>query len=88
MLTKTNIVDKIEVLENGCVQVRTATRIMEDGQVLSQSFHRHVVSPGDDYSGEDAKVQAICAAVHTPEVIAAYEAAHPAPVEVTEPTDA
>jgi hypothetical protein len=75
MLTKTTIVDKIEVLENGCVQVRTATRIMEDGAVLSQSFHRHVVAPGQDYSGEDERVQAICAAVHTPEVIAAYEAA-------------
>ena len=75
MLTKISVVDKTEVLENGCVQVRTATRIMEDGQVLSQSFHRHVVAPGQDYSGEDAKVQAICAAVHTPECIAAYEAA-------------
>jgi hypothetical protein len=75
MLTKINVVDKIETLENGCVQVRTATRIMEDGQVLSQSFHRHVVAPGDDYSGEDAKVQAICAVVHTPDVTAAYQAA-------------
>ena len=88
MLEKITVVDKIETLENGCVQVRTATRIMEDGQVLSQSFHRHVVAPGDDYSGEDEREQAICAAVHTPEVIAAYEAAHPGPVEVTEPTDA
>jgi hypothetical protein len=76
MLTKTTIVDKTEVLENGCVQVRTATRIMEDGAILSQSFHRHVVAPGQDYSGEDERVQAICAAVHTPECIAAYEAAH------------
>jgi hypothetical protein len=76
MLTKTTIVDKIETLENGCVQVRTATRIMEDGAVLSQSFHRHVVAPGQDYSGEDERVQAICAAVHTPECVAAYEAAH------------
>jgi hypothetical protein len=79
MLTKITVVDKTEVLENGCVQVRTATRIMEDGQVLSQSFHRHVVAPGDDYSGEDAKVQAICAAVHTPEVVAAYQEAQAAP---------
>ena len=75
MLAKTTIVDKIETLENGCVQVRTAIRIMEDGQVLSQSFHRHVVAPGQDYSGEDERVQAICAAVHTPECVAAYEAA-------------
>ena len=81
MLSKISVVDKTEILENGCVQVRTATRIMEDGQVLSQSYHRHVVAHGDDYSGEDAKVQAICAAVHTPEVIAAYQAAQAPAVE-------
>ena len=74
-LEKQTIVDKIEVLESGCVQVRTATRIMEDGVQLSQSYHRHVVAPGDDYSTEDARVQAICAATHTAEVIAAYQAA-------------
>ena len=75
MLTKTSVVDLCEVVENGTVQVRTATRIMEDGKVLSQSFHRHCVTPGQDYSQEDAKVQALCAAVHTPECIAAYQAA-------------
>ena len=73
-LEKQTVVDKIEVLENGCVQVRTATRIIEDGVQLSQSYHRHVVAPGDDYSGEDARVQAICAATHTAEVVAAYQA--------------
>lgn len=75
MLTKTSVVDLCEVVENGTVQVRTATRIIEDGKVLSQSFHRHCVTPGQDYSQEDAKVQALCAAVHTPECIAAYQAA-------------
>ena len=86
MLTKTTIVDKTEVLENGCVQVRAATRIMEDGAVISQSFHRHVVAPGEDYSAEDPRVQAICEAVHTPECIAAYQASvTPAPVD-PEPT--
>ena len=74
-LEKQTVVDKIEVLENGCVQVRTATRIMEDGVALSQSYHRHVVAPADDYSNEDPRVQAICAATHTAEVIAAYQAA-------------
>ena len=63
------------MVENGTVQVRTATRIMEDGVQLSQSYHRHVVVPGADYSGEDARVQAICAATHTAEVVAAYQAA-------------
>ena len=74
-LEKQTIVDKIEVLESGCVQVRTATRIMEDGVQLSSSYHRNVVAPGDDYSTQDARVQAICAATHTAEVIAAYQAA-------------
>ena len=75
MLEKIAIVDRIEVVENGSVQVRTCTRIMEDGQQISGTFHRHVVAPGDNYSAEDAKVQAICAAVHTANVIAAYQAA-------------
>lgn len=74
MLEKVQIVDRIEVLENGSVQVRTKTAVKEDGVEISSKFHRHVVVPGDDYSAEDAKVQAIASAVHTPEVIAAYEA--------------
>ena len=73
-LTKQVLVDKIEVTENGSVQVRTATRIVEDGNVISTTYHRHVVAPGQDYSNEDARVKAICAAIHTQEVIAAYEA--------------
>ena len=74
MLEKVIIVDRIEVVENGSVQVRTKTAIMEDGKQISGSFHRHVVAPGSDYSAEDARVQAICAATHTAEVIAAYNA--------------
>ena len=72
MLEKIVSVDLIEVVENGTIQVRTNTAIMEDGQQISGTFHRHVVAPGKDYSAEDARVQAICAAVHTDEVIAAY----------------
>lgn len=75
MLEKVEIVDRVEVIENGSVQVRTRTSILEDGKQISGNFHRHVVAPGDDYSGEDARVQAICAATHTAEVIAAYKAA-------------
>jgi hypothetical protein len=74
-IEKITVVDRIEALENGCVQVRAANRVVEDGVVLSQSFHRHVVVPGDDYSGEDTRVQGICAALHTAEAIAAYKAA-------------
>jgi hypothetical protein len=74
-LEKKIVVDLIETLENGSLQVRTKTAILEDGVEISSKFHRHVVAPGDNYSKEDAKVQAICAAIHTPEVVAAYEAA-------------
>jgi len=74
MLEKIISVDLIEVIENGCIQVRTKTAIKEDGVQISGSFHRHVVSPIDDYSNEDARVQAICLATFTPEVIEAYQA--------------
>lgn len=77
-LEKVISVDLIEALENGTVQVRTKTAIKEDGVELSSKFHRHVVAPGDDYSGEDTRVQGICAALHTAEVIAAYKAAQAA----------
>ena len=81
-LTKETVVDKIEVLEMGQVQVRTATRVMEDGTQLSQSFHRHVVEPSTkasgswadtDISGEDARVQAIATATWTSEVKTAFQ---------------
>lgn len=73
-LEKKVVVDLAEVVENGCVQVRTKTAILEDGKEISSKFQRHVVVPGDDYSAEDAKVQAICAAIHTKDVVAAYKA--------------
>ena len=81
-LTKETVVDKIEVLEMGEVQVRTATRVLEDGGQLSSSFHRHVVVPsvktgdtwGDtDISGEDARVQAVATATWTSAVKTAYQ---------------
>jgi hypothetical protein len=74
-LEKVTLVDLIEVISSGCVQVRTQTAIMEDGKQISGTFHRHVVAPGDDYSAEDARVKAICKATHTAAVIAAYKAA-------------
>ena len=82
-ITKETVVDKIEVLEMGQVQVRTATKIMEDGTELNRSFHRHVVVPsvkngdtwGDtDISSEDARVQAICTATWTDAGKTAYQA--------------
>ena len=79
MLEKVISVDLIEVVENGSIQVRTKTAIKEDGVEISSKFHRHVVVPGADVSGEDAKVQAIAASIHTAEVIAAYVAAQATP---------
>ena len=67
--------DKIEIVgEFKAVQVRTCTKVLEDGVELSSGYHRHVVTAGQDYSGESAEVQAICAVVHTAEVVAAFEA--------------
>ena len=82
-ITKETVVDKIEVLEMGQVQVRTATVIKEDGTELSRTVHRHVVVPSDkttgswedtDISGEDTRVQAICTATWTDAVKTAYQA--------------
>ena len=73
-LTKTVLVDKIEVLEMGQIQVRTATCISEDGVELSRSFHRHVLEPGDDTSGEADRVAAVAAATWTPDVVATWDA--------------
>jgi archaellum component FlaF (FlaF/FlaG flagellin family) len=74
-LQKVVSVDLIEIVENGSIQVRTKTAILENGKQISGTFHRHVVAPGDDYSAEDARVKTICAATHTAAVVAAYKAA-------------
>jgi hypothetical protein len=74
-LSKVITEDKIEIVgEFKAVQIRTCTQVLEDGVELSSGFHRHVVTAGQDYSNESAEVQAICAVVHTAEVISAYEA--------------
>lgn len=72
-LTKQSAVDKVEVLEFGQVQVRTAMNVLEDGEVISTTYKRHMILPGDDYSAEDDKVKAICAAVHTAEMVAKFK---------------
>ena len=80
-LEKTTKEDKIEVVDAGdwkMVQVRTATIISEDGAELNRSFHRHVVSPADDWSDASAEVKAICDAVHNDTTKAAYLAAQEA----------
>ena len=71
-LTEKTIIDKVELIENNSIQVRTATVIEKDGAELTRTFHRHVLAPGADVSNEDVKVQAIANAIWTEEVIAAY----------------
>ena len=73
-LSKTVLVDKIEVLEMGQIQVRTATIVAEDGVELSRTFHRHVLEPGDDTTGQADRVAAVAAAAWTPDVVATWDA--------------
>ena len=73
-LTKTTVVDQITVTENGIILYREATRIMEDGQQLSQTYHRTSLTPAQDLTGVPANVVAICNAAWTAEVVAAYQA--------------
>ena len=73
-LEEKSVVDKVEVLLNGSIQVRRRDQILKDGVEVAASFHRHVVNPGDDVTNEDPRVAAIAAATWTEEVVAAYEA--------------
>jgi len=73
-LTKEIVIDQIGVLEHGHIQVRQATKVLEDGKELGKNYHRHVLSPGDDLTNEDPKVAAIARAVWTKDAIANYKA--------------
>jgi len=74
MITKETVVDQITLTENGIVLYREATRIIEDGKVLTQTYHRSSLTPGQDLTGQPANVAAICNVAWTPEVISAYQA--------------
>lgn len=73
-LEEVKVIDKIEILENGSLQVREATRILKDGEQIAQTYHRWSFTPGSDVSGMPSNVQTVAAAIWTPEVIAAYQA--------------
>jgi hypothetical protein len=70
------------ITERGQVHVKTITRVIEDGSLLSESVHRKVLSPGDSLTGEAASVAAVATALWTPEVIAAWQAGNPLPAQV------
>ena len=72
--TKSTVIDQISVTENGIVLYREATRIMENGNQLSETYHRSSLTPGQDLTGIPANVVAICNVAWTAEVIAAYQA--------------
>ena len=78
VITKETVVDQITVTENGIVLYREATRIIEDGKVLTQTYHRTSLTPGQDLEGQPANVVAICNTAWTPEVVSAYQAAQEA----------
>ena len=73
-LSEVKVIDKIEVVENGTLHVREATKIMKDGEEIAKTYHRWSFAPGSDVSEMPANVQAICNAAWTPEIITAYEA--------------
>jgi hypothetical protein len=74
-ITKQTVVDQITVTENGTVLYREATRIVEDGNLLTQTYHRTSLTPGQDLTSQPANVVAIAQVAWTPQVITAYQAA-------------
>ncbi len=74
MYSEQSVIDKIEVLEDGQIQVRRADRVIKDGIKISETYHRHVIAPGDDVSKEDEKVRVVANVVWTKEVKEAYMA--------------
>lgn len=74
-LTERSTIDKIEVLENGIIQVRRADIVERDGVEIAKSYHRWTLTPGQDLTGQDQRVIDVANAVWTAEVVAAYVSA-------------
>jgi len=74
MLEKKIVIERIEILEDGQMQIRQATKILEDGVELSKSYHRWVIAPGNDVSSQSDRVKAVAGVIHTKEVIDKYKA--------------
>ena len=72
-LTENKQIDRIEVVENGIIQIRQATIIERDGEFVSRTFHRWVLTPDSDISGQEQKIQDICNVAWTPEIKSAYK---------------
>jgi urease accessory protein UreE len=74
MITEVSVIDKIEVLEDGQLQIRRSDKVLRDGVEIAKTYHRHVLAPGDDLNEQDARVVAVATALWTPDIIAAYKA--------------
>jgi len=75
MLKKETVKDRIEILEDGSIQIREVTRILEDGVIISQkNTNRYVLSPGDDITKEEDRIKNLVNVVHTKEVVDKYKA--------------
>ena len=83
MFEKQIVIDRIEVMQDHTVSVRYVVTVTEDGKPFAEQITGNYFKPGDDYSKEDAKVQSVCALIHTPEVIAAYKEAQNANINPT-----
>ena len=83
MFEKQIVIDRIEVMQDHTVAVRYVVTVTEDGKPFAEQITGNYFKPGDDYSKEDAKVQSVCALIHTPEVIAAYKEAQNANINPT-----
>ena len=75
MIEKQTSIDRIEILSDQTVAVRYIVTVTEDGKPFAEQIKGNYFKPGDDYSQEDAKVQSVCALIHTPEVVTAYKEA-------------
>ena len=76
-LTELAVISQITALEDGQIQVRRSRRVYDGVEMIAEQYHRHVVIPGDSVVSEDPRVRAVAQVLHTPEVIAAWKAAHP-----------
>lgn len=71
-LLEKKIIDRIEIIENGCIQIREASIIEKDGVEIHRSFHRYVLHPGQDLNDQDPKVVAVASVIWTEDVIQSF----------------
>jgi len=76
--TEETVIDQINILEDGQMQVRAARRVYRDGDRITETYHRHVVVPGASLTEETQRVRDVANLIHTPAVVAAYRAAQAA----------